>query len=240
MSIHLSIHGSGKPLVLFHGWGFNSHIWTPILPALENNHQLYLVDLPGFGLTPSMDWETFKIDLLNVLPAQFALAGWSMGGLFATRLAIEAPLRISHLLNIASSPRLIREAHWPGVDEKIFNNFYLELTHDPQKTLQQFIKLQLQNQPIPAGVWGEPPSLQGLQQGLDLFIHWDLRESLYQLTMPVYFIFGRLDAIIPRGIMTVMQGSYPNFQYTMLAKAAHAPFLSHTKEFINALEGFLS
>ena len=112
--LNITVHGRGKALVLLHGWGFDSQIWHSIQPELSNRYQLYLVDLPGFGLSPSVDWENFKSILLKQLPAHFAIAGWSMGGLFATRLAIEAPCRVSHLLNIASSPCFIRLRYLPS------------------------------------------------------------------------------------------------------------------------------
>ncbi len=235
---HIQIQGKGKgtPLVLFHGWGFDSQIWHPLLPELTNRYQLYLVDLPGFGLTPNMQWEAFKPALLKCLPKKFALLGWSMGGLMATRLAIEEPEHITHLINVTSSPYFIRQVEWPGVVTQVFNDFYQALASNPQQTLQEFITLQLQGQKIFSG---HPPSLHGLREGLDLLMTWDLRQNLTQLNHPVCYMFGRLDAIVPRTTMITMQTIYPHFHYTMFPKAAHAPFLSHTDEFITALEEFL-
>lgn len=78
MNIHLIKHGRGTPLVLFHGWGFDSQIWSHLIHLLEQSYQLYLVDLPGFGLTPTQDWHAFKVNLLAQLPSIFVVAGWSM------------------------------------------------------------------------------------------------------------------------------------------------------------------
>jgi pimeloyl-[acyl-carrier protein] methyl ester esterase len=236
MSVHVVVHGRGCPLVLFHGWGFDVRIWHSLLPRLTTQYQLYLVDLPGFGLTPSMAWDSFQEVLLEQLPPRFALAGWSMGGLCATRLAIDAPTRVSHLVNIASSPRFIRDKGWPGVDGKIFRAFYHELAYNPQQTLEAFIQLQLHGQSMTLGY---TPSIDGLKSGLDLLVNWDLREYLTCLTIPVLYIFGRLDTITPRKTMATMQAMYPHFDYKMLATAAHAPFLSNPDEFITVLEGFV-
>lgn len=239
MNIHIDIQGNGKPLVLFHGWGFNHQIWRPLLPILTQQYQLFLVDLPGFGLTPSMDWEAFKISLLKKLPFNFAAAGWSMGGLFATRLAIEEPQQVSHLINIASTPRFIRDLYWPGVDIEVFKTFYQDLSSDPERILKQFITLQLQGESIPPNLIEQAPTVQGLQAGLDLLLCWDLRQDLTQLEIPTFYMFGRLDAITPRMTMTVMQKIYPQFNYHLFPKAAHAPFLSHQDQFIKTLEEFL-
>lgn len=236
-AINITMQGQGNPLVLFHGWGFDSQIWSPLLSALTNHHQLYLVDLPGFGLTPQMEWEEFKPALINQLPANFSLAGWSMGGLFASRLAIEEPHRVSHLVNIASSPYFIREENWPGVDRHILQSFYHDVANNPQQTLQAFIKLQLQDQPL--HMMEHMPTVNALRSGLDVLVNWDLRQALTHVNKPVFYMFGRLDAITPRKTMTTMQERYPYFNYLQFAKAAHVPFLSHPEQFIVALNEFL-
>ncbi len=239
MNINISVQGRGRPLVLFHGWGFDAQIWYPLLPALTGTYELYLVDLPGFGLTPSMEWEEFKVVLLRQLPTHFSLAGWSMGGLYATRLALESPQHVTHLLNISSSPHFIQELAWPGIPRRVINTFYQELTTDPERILQQFIELQLQGQTLPPAMVSQKAALAGLSAGLDVLFSWDFRQDLKQLNVPVCYLFGRLDAIVPRITMTTMQTRYPLFNYILFAKAAHAPFLSHPVEFIAALKEFL-
>src|SRR4051794_40125898 len=104
MNLKINKLGQGMPLVLLHGWGFNQEIWFSLIPVLETNFTLYLVDLPGFGESSLMSWDDFKTSLLSQLPASFAILGWSLGGLFATKLAIEEEGRISHLVNLTTSP----------------------------------------------------------------------------------------------------------------------------------------
>lgn len=236
--IHLEQYGKGLPLVLFHGWGFDSQIWLPLIPQLEQIYQVILVDLPGFGLTSMMGWEIFKEKLLVELPDQFALAGWSMGGLYASRLAIEEPERIIRLINITSSPRFITDDSWPGVTKEVFTNFYNNLSSDLNATLEEFIALQLKKSNVPFTL-GKPPSAEGLKSGLYILDHWDLREALTHVTLPVCFMFGRLDPITPVKTMTAMQLNYPDFNYVLFKKAAHMPFLSHTEAFITELKGFI-
>ncbi|WP_019217049.1 alpha/beta fold hydrolase [Legionella tunisiensis] len=238
MNLHINIQGKGRPLVLFHGWGFDHRIWLQLARLLSNRYCLYLVDLPGFGQSSLMSWDIFKKQLLQQLPKHFAIAGWSMGGLFATRLAIEESERITYLLNIASSPRFIKEKNWPGVEQAVFDNFFLKLASEPTKIISEFVALQLKDQSFHYSV---PPnlSLPGLETGLQVLADWDLRQSLYTLTKPTGFIFGRLDAITPRMTMAIMQKRYPNFDYVMFDNAAHMPFLSDQDEFIAILERIL-
>ena len=74
MKVHLNYFGQGKPLVFFHGWGFNHQIWLSLVPLLKERYQLILVDLPGFGLTPAMEWPEFKMQLLDILPVVRCIA----------------------------------------------------------------------------------------------------------------------------------------------------------------------
>lgn len=238
MNLHLTSHGKGKPLVFFHGWGFDSQVWSPLIPLLQERYQLILVDLPGFGMTDMMDWELYKSKLLAQLPEQFIVAGWSLGGLYASRLAIEAPLRVSALINIASSPLFINKDSWPGVSQEVFRQFYKNLFDDAAATLKEFTLLQLNKKIIDFSL-GRQPSLEGLASGLDILGTWDLRAGLKELQQPACFMFGRLDPITPLKIMHSMQLEYPHFEYVLFPRAAHMPFLSHMDLFISHLNEFI-
>lgn len=238
MNINLTSYGQGTPVVFFHGWGFDHHVWLPLVPDLKDQYQLILVDLPGFGLTSMMDWMLFKTLLLQQLPLHFAMAGWSLGGLYAQRLALEEPQRISSLMSIASSPCFIADNFWPGVSKEVFRNFYKNLTQDPDKTLKDFIRLQLNKAKVPFYM-GEVPTREALEVGLEILSEWDLREELTHLSVPACFIFGRLDPIAPAGIMSEMEVLYPQFNYQLFKHSAHMPFLSHKGLFIEAFRRFI-
>lgn len=238
MNINLISHGQGLPVVFFHGWGFDHHVWLPLVEQLEGQYQLILVDLPGFGATPLMDWESFKTKLLAQLPSSFALVGWSLGGLYAQRLALEAAQRVSSLMSIGSSPCFIADAEWPAVSKAVFEHFYKNLSLDLKKTLNDFISLQLNKAKltIPLGLI---PSREGLEAGLHVLEQWDLRAELHKLSLATCFIFGRLDPIAPVKIMETMQKCYPNFDYVLFNRAAHIPFLSHMDLFISEFRRFI-
>lgn len=240
MSIHIQKYGKGFPIVFFHGWGFNSQVWLPLVSHLALNYQLILVDLPGAGFTHKMDWDVFKEILLKQLPQEFAVVGWSMGGLYAMRLGLEEPMRTKYLVNVTSSPKFLLDELWSGISVNVFAKFYQQLVQDPHNTLKEFIelnKVQLLEHAerfIP-NQW----CTQGLQFGLNILETWDLREKLHQFTNPCCFMFGRLDPIVPINTMNVMQQNYPNFHYLLFKHAAHMPFYSHQDLFITELCGFI-
>src|SRR5688572_28462426 len=99
--LHTDIRGQGFPLVLLHGWGFNSNIWQPLIPQLENKYQLFLIDLPGFGKSESILNYSFDYIIPNLLaktPKEAYWLGWSLGGLIAMAIAIHSPLRVKKLI----------------------------------------------------------------------------------------------------------------------------------------------
>ena len=244
-SLAIQTYGEGSPLVLFHGWGFDRHIWRSWIPCLLNMsvpHQIYIVDLPGFGDSPSMSWESFKTELLNRLPTTFALLGWSLGGLFASRLVVEMPHRVSCLINLASSPYFIRDNDWAGVATSSLDDFCKQFEVAPHETRKHFIRTQVGNHSACASLEEPTPcplNKDGLSHGLHILKNWDLRQDLHEVTIPVHYVFGRLDVIVPRKVMHIMQHTYPKFKYTLLHDAAHMPFLSHPQDVISAIEASL-
>lgn len=233
----ISKSGNGTPLVLLHGWGFDQSIWNTLRSQLDPFFTVYTLDLPGFGNTELSDWFDFKARMLATLPSRFAIAGWSLGGLFATRLVSETPERISHLINIASSPCFLAHENWPGVEAYVLEMFTQRLLINPLQTRQDFISLQAGNVRL---VMDYPYlDAKALLNGLEILENWDLRPLLASIKTPTRYLFGRLDAIVTRKTMTHMQTRYPQFQYQLFEKSAHMPFLSQEEQFISSLKAFI-
>jgi pimeloyl-ACP methyl ester carboxylesterase len=98
------------PLLLLHGFGSSLHTWEGWAAALQQQQRVLRVDLPGAGLTgpdPQRrydDEHTVKqlLALLDELGLQrVALAGHSMGGRLAWRLAAQHPERVARLVLVA-------------------------------------------------------------------------------------------------------------------------------------------
>jgi pimeloyl-ACP methyl ester carboxylesterase len=47
----------GEPLLLIHGLGGSVRIWEPVLPLLEGEREALVLDMPGFGSTPTLPEE---------------------------------------------------------------------------------------------------------------------------------------------------------------------------------------
>jgi len=102
--------GSGPPLVLIHGFPLDHSIWDDVVPLLENDFDVILPDLRGFGESTTIGPLYSIIDmardiafLLDALGIETAsLAGHSMGGYVALAFAREYPERVKCLALVAS------------------------------------------------------------------------------------------------------------------------------------------
>ncbi len=55
LSISREIIGTGKPLIVLHGWGSNKKVMLPISQQLSGIRTCHILDLPGFGETEEPD-----------------------------------------------------------------------------------------------------------------------------------------------------------------------------------------
>jgi pimeloyl-ACP methyl ester carboxylesterase len=104
--------GQGAPLVMLIGTGSTMAEWDPaLLRLLAREHRLVLFDYPGVGR--SGPWRGRGFDSLAKATAGLMEAihlpsadvlGWSMGGFVAQRLAIDHPVRVSHLILAGTNP----------------------------------------------------------------------------------------------------------------------------------------
>ncbi|MCA0383613.1 MAG: alpha/beta hydrolase [Bacteroidetes bacterium] len=96
--------GNGKPVVLLHGFGEDSHVFDALLPHLPTGYQYILPDLPGSGASPLQPTISNSIDamaaaILALLEAEglssFTVLGHSMGGYIALAMMEQKPNAIN-------------------------------------------------------------------------------------------------------------------------------------------------
>src|SRR5918911_2066655 len=89
IELHYESYGSGKPVVLIHGWPLSGRSWEAQVPALvAAGHRVITYDRRGFGASSQpwsgYDYDTFAADLAALLQhldlRETALVGYSMGG----------------------------------------------------------------------------------------------------------------------------------------------------------------
>jgi pimeloyl-ACP methyl ester carboxylesterase len=107
LAMHWTEQGTGRPLVLMHGFPFDSRMWRAQLDALGDKCRVIAPDFRGFGKSENAG--PFSIEqladdvhaLVQYLSlTQVALGGLSMGGYVALAYAKKYPATLSALLLI--------------------------------------------------------------------------------------------------------------------------------------------
>ena len=234
-------------LVLLHGWGLNAEVWHCISEELASQFTLHLVDLPGYGRNRgfgAMSLDEMAQHVVDAAPQNAIWLGWSLGGLVASQIALSWPERVRALVTVASSPCFSAQEAWPGIKPDVLAGFQQQLSDDFQRTVERFLALQTMGtetarqdaRALKQVVLSLPmPDVEVLNGGLEILKTADLREPLAGLSMPHLRIYGYLDGLVPRKVVPLLDSLWPDSESQVIAKAAHAPFISHPAEFCSAL-----
>ena len=111
--------GRGDPLVLVHGLADDHRAWRRAVPDLMLRRRVILYDLRGHGQTslgsPDGTLRQLGDDLARFIGEPCDVAGFSLGGTIAMRLAIDRPDLVRGLVLVATSSRVGRAAaEWYG------------------------------------------------------------------------------------------------------------------------------
>lgn len=244
--------GQGPALVLLHGWGLNSAVWSQVIDELAQYFTVYCVDLPGFGynnevvVKPSIS--AWAESVANVVDEKAIWLGWSLGGLVATQIAVDYPDKVSGLITVASSPKFTEISDWPGIKPTVMTMFTKELSEDFALTLERFLAIQAMGsvnakkdiKALKEVLTQRPtPQISSLHDGLNLLNEVDLRDSLNRINVPFLRIYGKLDSLVPKKVIPLVDDLIENSQIYIFDKASHAPFISHSREFVTVLKEFL-
>ena len=263
IEIHYTDHGTGRPVVLIHGWPLSARSWEPQVAALvDAGYRVVAYDRRGFGGS-SQPWNGYEYDTfaadLNVLLQKLdlhevTLVGFSMGGGEVVRyIAKYGTDRIAAaVLAAAVPPYLFKSAGNPAgaLDEATIGVFESAVRSDRLAFMEDFTKnffsaggqLKVSEaQREYARDMAAVASPKGTLDCIAAFGRTDFTEDLRKLTVPTLVIHGDSDAIVPleasgrRSAELIAQS-----ELVVLRDGPHGINASHASEFNQALLGFLS
>jgi len=241
-------------LVLIHGWGMHGGVWQPIAKRLSGYFNLHLVDLPGMGFSNPVEPGTLDAiaeKVIEILPPNADVCGWSLGSHVAMRIALMQPDRMRRLILVAGTPRFVNsaDAEWQvGIDAEVYQRFAVNVSQDYQNTLMRFFSLQCMGAEDARGTIKQlrksfaerPVPTQGtLQKALRILLENDMRSDIANLKKPVLLIHGDKDRLVPVQAGHWLAQHLPLGHLRVIAGAGHAPFLSHQNQFVDALVQYL-
>ena len=249
--LHVEIRGAGPDLVLLHGWALHGGVWGPWLERLATRFRLHLVDLPGHGHS-RWSGATTLVDFARSVslhvPRGAVLLGWSLGGLVALELARERPGDVAALVLIATTPCFLTRDAWPaGLPAAVLDGFANGLAIDDRGTIAKFLALQARGDEHATATLaalrtslaarGEPDP-RALAAGLDILRRTDLRATLPGIATPALVVAGEHDRITPAEAGRRLAALLPAARHVEIARAGHAPFLSHPDAVLRPVADF--
>jgi pimeloyl-ACP methyl ester carboxylesterase len=249
-------HGTGKPVVLIHGWPLSGASWEKqALALLKSGHRVITYDRRGFGQsskpTAGYDYDTLAADLKAILDtldlSEAAIIGFSMGGGEVARyLGTYGNARVSRAGFIAAIPPfLLHTADNPeGVPGDVFEGIKAGLTADRPAFLAGFLQ-NFYNVDVLGGTrvsdelvrasWnvavGASPT--GTVTCVDSWLT-DFREDLAKITIPTIVIHGDADRIVPLAVSGVRtHTAIPGSRLAVIEGGPHGLTWTHADE-VNA------
>ena len=241
-TIEFSRKGKGLPLILLHGFPLDNRIWERVFPILENEFDVVMPNLRGFGnsITDSSSFALSDMaediaELMDGLGIERGIfAGHSMGGYVALSFAQSFPGRLLGLGLIstqssADSPekKASRYQTAAQVEERgvviLAESMSDKLVADNE--LQKMVSEIIMTQPK-SGILGAIRALAERQ---------DHTPTLGTLNCPISIIHGDADLLIPVERAVEMNALCRKSTLTILEGIGHLPMLEKPSETSAAL-----
>ncbi len=254
--------GSGRPVLLIHGWPLSAQAWALQLgPLRAAGYRVVAYDRRGFGRSErpaaGYDYDTLADDLQRVIEhcalQAVTLVGFSMGGGEVARYISRHGEK--HLQSVvfaaAVPPCLLQSASNPDgplTPQKAAEK-RAAFTADPEAYFEQFTQAffsahgvlqvsELQRQEALALCRQAAPH--AASACMQAFAQTDFRADLQRLTLPTLVIHGDADAVVPfEGSGQRTHRAVRHSRLVVVPDAPHGLNVSHPAAFNAALLAFL-
>src|SRR6185312_11961790 len=219
IDLYYEDHGSGKPVVLIHGYPLSGAAWEKQTAALLTaGHRVITYDRRGFGKssqpTSGYNYDTFAEDLHRLVTQlelrDFSLVGFSMGGGEVARyIGKYGSKGVTKAVFISAVPPfLLKTPDNPhGVDGSVFEGIQKAVAADRYAFFTDFFK-NFYNTDV---LLGKRVSEAAIQASWNLAAnasatasyacvptwHEDFRQDLARFDVPALVIHGYADRIVP-------------------------------------------
>ena len=246
----------GKPLLLLHGLGSRGEDWAPLIPSLAAaGFHVYAPDLLGYGRSDKPSFVcSIQVEedvVLNFIqatgmaradsagrPAPIDLAGWSMGGWIAAKLALDDPAFIDRLVlydsaGLTIQPDFPRDAFVPTDSAGLARLMALLMPHP--RTLPGFVARATLRRVKSNGRIVQQ-SMDSMDTGAGL-----LDTRLSEIRQPTLVMWGMADILIPPAVGETMHREIPHSVFEGIVGCGHLapsqcprPVLEGTVQFLKA------
>ncbi len=254
--------GTGRPIVLIHGWPLSKDSWKSQLPALgAAGYRAVAYDRRGFGQSdkPSggYDYDTLTDDLEGLMSEldlhDVTLVGFSMGGGEVARYVTKYGVNRLHSVVFAASvtPYMFKTDDNPDgpLTKEHAAAMTADLTSDRDGFFDRFATqffsvngelMVTEAQRQEAIVLCQQSDQRAALKCMASFGTEDFRADLPNVSVPTLVIHGDGDGVVDfAGSGARTHAAIPRSRLTVLAGAPHGCNVSHPDEFNRALVSFL-
>jgi non-heme chloroperoxidase len=254
--------GTGRAVVLIHGWPLSGASWAKQVPAFAAaGHRVVSYDRRGFGRSDKpaggYDYDTFAEDLHSILESldlnDVTLVGFSMGGGEIARYFGRYGAERVHSIVFASAvpPYLAKTDDNPDgpLDAATAAGMASGLTTDRHAFFPQFVhdfysangELKVTPQDVAEAVALAEQSDQKAALGaMNAFATTDFRDDLTKIAVPTLVIHGDADGIVPfAGSGARTAAAIAGSEVVVIKDAPHGVNVSDTAEWNAAVLAFL-
>jgi non-heme chloroperoxidase len=262
IELYYEDQGSGKPVVLIHGYPLSGASWEKQTAALlAAGHRVITYDRRGFGKSsqPSSgyNYDTFAADLHNLMTQlelrDVALVGFSMGGGEVARyIGKYGSKSVNKAVFISAiTPFLLKTPDNPeGLDGSVFEGIQKAIAADRYAFFTEFFK-NFYNTDVLLGTRVSEAAIQAswnLAAGASATAsyacvptwHEDFRKDLARVDVPALVIHGDADRIVPisaAGLRTTKL--IPGSRLVTVKEGPHCITWTHAEEVNSELVSFL-
>ncbi|MEY8745805.1 alpha/beta fold hydrolase [Bacillales bacterium AN1005] len=263
IELYYEDHGTGKPIILIHGWPLSGRSWEKQVPALiEAGYRVITYDRRGFGQSSQpwdgYDYDTFASDLhkliLHLDLRDATLVGFSMGGGEVARyVGTYGTERVSKAVFAGAVPPYLyitEDNPQGGLDDATIAEFQNGVKADRLAFLDGFTSnffaagdrtdlvsepFRIYNLDIAAAA-----SPKGTLDCIAAFALTDFRQDLEKFNIPTLVIHGDSDAIVPLEVSGQRtHESIPSSRLVVVEGEPHGFNATHAEQFNAALIEFL-
>ena len=256
-------YGSGKPVILIHGWPMSNEMWEYQIETLvENNFRVIAYDRRGFGKSSQpwngYDYDTMTDDLRAIIDQlgleNVTLVGFSMGGGEVIRyFSRYGGKNVSKAILVSAVPPFMLQTddNPDGAPQEEFDKMAEAMRDDRIGFLDDFGKtffgVGLLNKPLSTPlleyyrmlcVFASP---RATLQCATAFATTDFRNEMAALNVPTLIIHGEEDKIVPIGISSDKSAQLiPNSRYIVYEGSPHGLFYTDKERLNKDLVEFLN
>jgi 3-oxoadipate enol-lactonase len=252
MKFHFDEIGSGRPVVLIHGFPLSKTMWRSQAELLaENNFRVILPDLSGFGenneVSKRISIEEMARQILRLLESleieKTIIGGLSMGGYILFNLFRLAPERISALIFCDTTEaadtfekrksrfELISKIEKQG-SSALIENMLPNLISEDTKQNNPLLYRKLER------IFSEVNPLSAINALHSMAERKDSSDIINQISVPTLFIFGEFDKITNLENGHRLNPIIPGSELVVIEKAGHYSNLEQPEQFNKALLSF--